>query len=484
MDHFDVKISTTTPVVASFTINVLSITSPAASPDTNWVQYKFRLGDFVTTGSNIYIGFREWVLDNYNDGAAFQLDLISVAASTPPVVSTWTEQTSPLATELNSVSAVDDNVAWASGATGKVVRTTNKGATWTNVSGDLPITNPGYVIWAFDASNAVVTTSPAAAAGARIFKTTNGGTNWVQTFYQADGWGDGLYFMNATTGFFYGDHTGTRLSIFKTTNAGTTWDSTGQYYPTTSDGWNNAMFGLGNQIWIGTNSTSIAYTSNAGVNWSTQTVPVANTYAIWFNSATAGMAAGASNIFQSSNSGTNWATVTSPLANNATGLCGTGTEYWFTTFSTLVYYTSNNGTTWSTQYTAPGSGSFRHITRSRTGSTIWGVRTDGGISRYGAPLVGITPISIETPSAYSVSQNYPNPFNPTTKINFALPKSGLVTLKVYDMLGKEVAMLVNEVKNVGTYTVDFNGANLSSGIYFYKVSVNGFSDVKKMMLIK
>ena len=290
--------------------------------------------------------------------------------------------------------------------------------------------------------------------------------------------------MNATTGFFYGDHAGTRLSIFKTTNAGTTWDSTGQYYPTTSDGWNNAMFGLGNQIWIGTNSTSIAYTSNAGVNWSTQTAPVANTYAIWFNSATAGMAGGASNIFQTTNSGTNWATLTSPLANNATGLCGTGTQWWFTTFSGLVYYSSNNGTTWSTQYTAPGAGSFRHITRSRTGSTIWGVRTDGGISRYGDPIIGITPISTETPSAYSVSQNYPNPFNPTTKINFALPKSGLVTLKVYDMLGKEVAMLVNEVKNVGTYSVDFNGASLSSGIYFYKVNVNGFSEVKKMMLIK
>ena len=194
---------------------------------------------------------------------------------TLPLTGTWTEQTSGLTSALYSVSAVDDNVAWACGLTGKVVRTTNKGVLWSNVSNDLPTTNPGYVIWAIDASNAVVTTSPAAAAGARIFKTTNGGTNWVQTFYQADGWGDGLYFINATTGFFYGDHAGTRLSIFKTTNAGTTWDSTGQYYPTTSDGWNNAMFGLGNQIWIGTNSTSIAYTSNAGVNWSTQTAPVA-----------------------------------------------------------------------------------------------------------------------------------------------------------------------------------------------------------------
>jgi hypothetical protein len=85
---------------------------------------------------------------------------------------------------------------------------------------------------------------------------------------------------------------------------------------------------------------------------------------------------------------------------------------------------------------------------------------------------------------YSLSQNFPNPFNPATKINFALPKSGLVTLKVYDMLGKEVSSLVNEVKNAGTYSVDFNAINLTSGIYFYKVNVNGFSEVRKMMLIK
>ena len=84
--------------------------------------------------------------------------------------STWTEQTSTLATELNSVSAVDDNVAWASGAAGKVVRTTNKGVTWTNVSGDLPITNPGYVIWAIDASNAVVTTSPCSSSRRKNFQ--------------------------------------------------------------------------------------------------------------------------------------------------------------------------------------------------------------------------------------------------------------------------------------------------------------------------
>jgi len=88
------------------------------------------------------------------------------------------------------------------------------------------------------------------------------------------------------------------------------------------------------------------------------------------------------------------------------------------------------------------------------------------------------------PVEYKLSQNYPNPFNPVTKISFDIPKQGLVTLKIYDVLGREVRTLVNEVKNAGSYTVDFNAAELSSGVYFYKLEVNGFSDVKRMMLIK
>ncbi len=98
----------------------------------------------------------------------------------------------------------------------------------------------------------------------------------------------------------------------------------------------------------------------------------------------------------------------------------------------------------------------------------------------------ITNVSVnpEIPKDYNLSQNYPNPFNPTTKITFALPKSGLVTLKVYDILGREVSTLVNEVKNAGTYTVEFDASNLSSGIYFYRLESNGYSAIKKMMLLK
>ncbi|MBK7159744.1 MAG: T9SS type A sorting domain-containing protein [Ignavibacteria bacterium] len=85
---------------------------------------------------------------------------------------------------------------------------------------------------------------------------------------------------------------------------------------------------------------------------------------------------------------------------------------------------------------------------------------------------------------YSLSQNYPNPFNPTTKINFSLPKNGIVTLKVYDVLGKEVMTLINEQKNAGSYEVEFNAGNLSSGAYFFRMQSGVFSEIKRMMLIK
>lgn len=91
---------------------------------------------------------------------------------------------------------------------------------------------------------------------------------------------------------------------------------------------------------------------------------------------------------------------------------------------------------------------------------------------------------VGTPSEFKLLQNYPNPFNPVTKIDYALPKAGFVKLVVFDILGREVATLVNDVKQAGIYSVDFNASSLSSGIYFYRLESNGLTDIKKMMLVK
>ena len=85
---------------------------------------------------------------------------------------------------------------------------------------------------------------------------------------------------------------------------------------------------------------------------------------------------------------------------------------------------------------------------------------------------------------YNLFQNYPNPFNPATAINYQLPENGFVTLKIYDILGEEVASLVNEQKNQGRYSVNFDASRLASGVYIYRLQVNHYVSSKKMLLLK
>ncbi|MFH0734044.1 MAG: T9SS type A sorting domain-containing protein [bacterium] len=87
-------------------------------------------------------------------------------------------------------------------------------------------------------------------------------------------------------------------------------------------------------------------------------------------------------------------------------------------------------------------------------------------------------------SDYSLRQNYPNPFNPSTTISYSLPVASKITLTVYDVLGNQISILVDEIQSAGSYSINFNAAELSSGIYFYKIQASNFSDIKKMLLIK
>ena len=91
---------------------------------------------------------------------------------------------------------------------------------------------------------------------------------------------------------------------------------------------------------------------------------------------------------------------------------------------------------------------------------------------------------LPVPTDYALDQNYPNPFNPSTTITYQLPKSGNVTLKIYDMLGKEVMTLVNEQKEMGRYSVQFNASSLASGMYVYQLRANDYTSTKKMLLLK
>jgi hypothetical protein len=113
--------------------------------------------------------------------------------------------------------------------------------------------------------------------------------------------------------------------------------------------------------------------------------------------------------------------------------------------------------------------------------------TDGNLPHMGitlGPPTGTSNHVIEIPDSYKLFQNFPNPFNPSTTINYSVPEAGIVELNVFDALGRKVATLVNDYKQTGNYSVDFNASALPSGIYYYEILSDEFRDRKKMTLIK
>ena len=133
-------------------------------------------------------------------------------------------------------------------------------------------------------------------------------------------------------------------------------------------------------------------------------------------------------------------------------------------------------------YTAPSTPGTDtlYATVDRGHSGAWSFAPNYGVIVTTATGIG----NNSTPISFGLEQNFPNPFNPTTQISYNIDKKGLVTLRIYDVLGKEVSTLVNDNREPGNYIAVFNGDNFSSGIYYYKLNSGGKTEMKKMMLIK
>jgi len=167
----------------------------------------------------------------------------------------------------------------------------------------------------------------------------------------------------------------------------------------------------------------------------------------------------------------NWATA-SELNNSGFDIERSVNGNW-----TKVANVSGNGTT-----TSPQSYSYtdRNVASGNYSYRLKQIDFNGNFEYFNLS----SEVNVGVPSNFALSQNYPNPFNPSTKINYDLPTDSKVSIKLFDMSGREVMTLVNEVKTAGYYTVSFNGANLSSGVYFYTISADNFVSTKKMTLIK
>ena len=412
----------------------------------------------------------------------------------------WTEQVSNVTVQLTSVSAVDFNNAWICGYSGTVLRTTNQGSNWLNVSGN-GIPSNVLLVNIFG-----ITSTTALAAGyigsdTWVYRTSNAGANWVQVFAQPGGFINVAWIKLDNTGLMVGDPVGGRWSMWKTTNAGVNWDSAGLYLAQAGaeTGYNNSFVMAQNRVWFGTNNSRIYYSTNNGTNWSVQSsAPEASVYSIWFDQGgSANGFFGGVNVYKTTDYGTAWTSIGSIGTGSIVGLAGlpmwSGNLWYVKSGNSNIYFGYGIGS-WVSQYTAP-AGTYRHITTERIPNypfNGYAVRNNGGISHRSIFVEGINKIGKEIPDAFSLGQNYPNPFNPTTKIRFSLPlpsKGGAqaVKLVIYDILGREIASLIprgQEGLSPGVYEVEFDGANYPSGVYFYKIFTENYSKTLKMVLIK
>ncbi len=321
-----------------------------------------------------------------------------------------------------------------------------------------------------------------------FFMSTNSGATWTQPSVLARAVNS--IAVSGTTLFAGTSNNG----IYSSTNTGASWTQIGLIGKTV-----NSFAVLGNNIFAGIQDSGVYLSTNNGTNWTKTALNNRTVYCFAIIGTT--IFAGTLNygVYSTANNGTNW-TQTSLNNNAVRSFTVNGSNLFAGVGNGGVYFTSNNGTTWLIKNQGFGASLPSIYSLIILNSYIFGGSNGEFVYRRSySEIISIKNISTEIPSAYSLSQNYPNPFNPTTKIRFDIPNGipslegyvrpggrgvGMVTLKVFDIMGREVATLVNEQLAPGTYETTFDGSNLSSGTYFYKLTTGDFSQTKRLALIR
>jgi photosystem II stability/assembly factor-like uncharacterized protein len=495
----DCQVAVTVSDAALQVLNgVASVGPVGVGEEVNVPAMTFRVGSLTRTQE---VALR--VVWTYNateqDGAAFPAMLF-------PSVPLWMLQLEGSVASLYSICAANKEVVWASGGNGSgslpiVIRSTNGGVSWSDVTGALPATD-FYCVNALDGQRAWV-----GASDGRIFATTNGGSQWLEQAYP----GRQTPFINAIrmfsdgTGYALGDPPGDgKFVVLKTQDFGGSWVHVASEpgLSSTEAGWNNSFWWTDAQHgWFGTNKNRVWRTTDGGASWTYASTGSTNSFGVAFNDAATGYAIHDNGyVARTLDGGQTWGAVDlSTTEQMAAVTCVQGAQTAWAATGSAPYHTRDNGATWVAETLYPFSGSITHVSFADT-SVGWAVTTNGEILRYSPSVLTSVPEDpvVEMPGEFALEQNYPNPFNPSTKIGYTIAGTGheargtrWVNLAVYDMLGREVAVIVNESKQPGLYEVVFDGSHMASGMYFYRLQIAGstgaepyFISTKKMLLVK
>lgn len=420
----------------------------------------------------------------------------------------WYPQTNPMGTGeqamVGKIQFVSETEGWIATGNGKLLHTLNRGNTWTLVTPEasdslMNFSDPAINMCFVNAQTGFMLSIKVEGEiwrGARLYKTTSGGTNWSRLTIPSYDGGIYMQFVDANNGWILLFNSGfNNGGIFRTTNGGTNWSQIiipiggFPYFINSNTGW--LIPANPGSVYT---ADTVRKTTNGGVNWFAPwgTNAQVSFNSVHFSDVNNGWIVGADGlILKTSNGGNTWAYITNAgltsayksktvfFINANTGWIGIKEDG---TQTVKVLYTKNGGTTWSWQ-PVPGEHSLFsiHFFDAYNGGMTG---DNGAIYHTITGGVGVNNISAIVPDKNYLYQNYPNPFNPTTTIKFALNRSADVSLTIFDALGREVETIVNEKLEAGTYSASWNGTNYTSGIYFYTLKTDEFTDTGKMLMIK
>ena len=405
----------------------------------------------------------------------------------------YTIQNSGTSNTLRSITFINESTGFAVGISSTLLRTSNGGNNWIDINISASATTYNCVLFPNNSTGFVVSDA------GELIKSTNGGINWQITSLSSNSL-KCIYFINETTGFVGGGNG----ALYKTTNTGANWTdvslSIGETINRIAFSDNDYGYFLTREFFI---DGSVYKTTNGGVNWGI----VSNFFngyngnkalfdVVPLNRDTVYVSLGyyQTGIMRTTDGGQSWQYIYNQFQSG--NFPGSFYELFFNNGYIYAVCGATDGVTGYMVKSSDGGFNFTNYTAFRlvgyvfdayffkSSPVVYTCGEGGYIVKFNDYLTNVSNYSNTIPNKYHLSQNYPNPFNPTTKIRFDLPEQSLVSIKVYDITGKEVSTLVNSEYNSGSYSVDFNGENLSSGIYFYRIKAGDFISTRRMMLIK